>query len=224
MTASYYISNYLLKPVLKFYLRFNTVVRFDNLKVKVYKNIFHPSLFFSTKYLYSFLSKINLQSKSFLEIGSGSGVLSLLAYQKGANVTALDIDENAVNNTIENFENNFGIHHKAQILQSDLFEKINPQIFDVILINPPYFFESVQHTSQLAWYCGENGEYFKNLFINLSRYIDKDTLVIMILADNCEIERIKNIASQNNFYFNLLEHKKIKWEINYIYQIQVNSN
>ncbi len=224
MAFPYYISNYFLKPFFKFYLRFNAQVRFDSLKVKVYKNVFHPKLFFSTKYLYSFLSKLDLQSKTFLEIGSGSGVLSLLAYKKGAIVTALDIDENATKNTRDNFELNFGKNHKAQIIQSNLFEKIDMQPFDIVLINPPYFFKAVQNESQLAWYCGADGEYFKKLFANLPDYMNQNSLVIMILAENCEIDRIKTIASNYNIYFNLLEQKKIKWEMNYIYQLLIKSN
>lgn len=222
MAPSFYIFNYLFKPFLKIYLKFNSTVRFDELQIKVFKGIFHPKLFFSTSYLYEFLSQKNIQSKSFLEIGSGSGVLSLLAYQKGAKVTALDIDENAIRNTRFNFELNFGKNHQATIIKSDLFKELKSQVFDMVLINPPYFFKKIEHPSQLAWYCGKEGEYFEGLFSNLSDYFDKNSLVIMILAENCDIQRIQHIASNHHLHFNLLEQKKIKWEKNYIYQIQPN--
>jgi release factor glutamine methyltransferase len=222
MAPSFYIFNYLFKPFLKFYLKFNSSVRFNNLKVKVNKGVFHPKLFFSTSYLYDFLSQKNLQSKSFLEIGSGTGVLSLLAYQKGAKVTAVDIDENAIQNTQSNFDLNFGKNHPATIIKSNLFKELEPQVFEVVVINPPYFFKKIESSSQQAWYCGQEGEYFEELFSKFSEFTDKNSLVIMILAENCDIKRIQNIASNHQLHFNLLEQKKIMWEMNYIYQILQN--
>ena len=41
----------------------------------------------------------------------------------------------------------------------------------------------------------------------------------MILAENCEIDRIKKIAEDHGFKFELLQQQKIKWELNYIFEI-----
>ena len=43
----------------------------------------------------------------------------------------------------------------------------------------------------------------------------------MVLADNCEIERIKKIAKQNKICFKLVDEKKIKWEKNFIYKLEI---
>ncbi len=220
MSFQRFLNNHIYKHLLKLYLRFNTVTTIGGLKIKVLKGVFHPKLFFSTPYLFNYLNSQNIQSKCFLEIGCGSGVIAVLAHKKGAKVTAIDIDKRAVENTRQNFALHFGPAHNAQIKQSDLFNNLSPQQFDNIIINPPYFFKKVESDWQNAWYCGAEGEYFINLFAGLRNYIHPQTEILMILADNCDIERIKSIADKNRFQFSLVEKKKVKWEMNFIFRIK----
>jgi release factor glutamine methyltransferase len=224
MRTDYLIYNYLFKPILKVYLRFDVNAKIDGFRLKILSGVFHPLLFFSTKFLYSFLKKQPLKNLQFLEIGSGSGLLSLLAYREGAIVTAIDIDPKAIENTLLNFSRNFQAPISASILQSNLFEELPLQLFDIIVINPPYFFKKINTNKQLAWNTGENGEYFERLFANISKYMHGSTMVFMVLADNCDIDRITLIASHYKIYFNLVEEEKIKWEKNYIYKLSAHGN
>ena len=223
MRSMYYIFyNAVYKPILKLYLKTDSNITFDGFKLRVFKDVFHPKLFFSTKYFYSFLKEQNFDQRNFLEIGCGSGILSLLAKRKGALVTAVDIDPKAVENTQLNFKTNFVTSRNTTIVQSDIFKNVPVQTFDVIAINPPYYFKKVETASQYAWYCGENGEYFEELFLNLPRYIKKTSSAFMILEENCEIDRMKSIALKNNISFELVHEKTIKWEKNYIYKLNAN--
>lgn len=212
---------YILKPLLKFYLSFPVGYNYDGFKLKILPGVFHPGFFFSTKFLYSYLNKILLEEKKVLEIGCGSGLLSLLAARKGAKVTAIDKNELAVKNTMLNFEYNFKTTNKAAIIQSDLFSNLSDQSFDIILINPPYFFKPVTAAENLAWNAGNKGEYFEALFSKLFNFVAPTGQVLMVLADNCDIPRIKNIAERNKICFKLVDEKKIKWETNYIFQLQL---
>lgn len=214
--------NWIKKPLLKQYLKYTVIVNHDGFKLKVSSGVFHPTLFFSTPYFYQFINQLSLNNLQFLEIGSGSGLLSLLAYRKGAVVTSVDKDVKAVNNTLLNYTLNFKDAVNFKCIKSDLFDELTPQKFDVIIINPPYFFKEVIHTTQLAWYCGEDGEYFKKLFKQLCDYVHSQTQVYMILADNCDIERITSLAKQNFILFTLIEQKKIKWEQNFIFKLEMN--
>src|SRR5690606_25215055 len=80
------------KPLLKLYLRTEPTVNYDGFRLKVLRGVFHPTLYFSTTYLYWFLSGLNLNGTKFLELGCGSGLLSMLALRKGANVTCVDLN------------------------------------------------------------------------------------------------------------------------------------
>ncbi len=211
----------LCKPIISVYLRFNVPYRYNGFRLKIFPGVFHPGFFFSTKALYRFISAMELKNKTFLEVGSGSGLLSLLAYRMGAIVTAIDKDVTAVENTRFNFQNNFASTN-ASILQSDLFAELGLQKFNFIIINPPYFFKKVEHRHQLAWYCGENGEYFEQLFSGLAAHLEPKADCYMILADNCDVPLIESIAKRHKIYFILAATTKAKWETNYIFKLDVN--
>jgi release factor glutamine methyltransferase len=214
--------NFFLKPLFKIYLRLELPVRFDGFKLKIKRSVFHPNLYFSTKYFYDFLNGKDLTNKKFLEIGCGSGILSLLAQRKKAIVHVSDINPIALENSKYHFKKNFGdAVNSVFFYESDVFEKIPQQKFDCIIFNPPYFFKAVENLDQYAWNCGENGEYFEKLFSKLSLYSDANTNIYMILADNCDIERIKNMAAKYQFILQPEDQKKIKWEMNFIFRVQL---
>ncbi|MYU25223.1 methyltransferase [Streptomyces sp. SID8352] len=76
---------------------------------------------------------------SFLEIGCGTGVISVTAALHGcASVTALDINERAVANTVANAERH-GVGDRVRALHSDMYTALEPvDRFDTIFWNVPW--------------------------------------------------------------------------------------
>lgn len=214
-------ANYVLKPFLQWYLKKDRHVKINGFNLRVSTGVFHPSYFFSSTYFAEFISKLELKNKKLLDIGCGSGILSLTAYNKGANVVAIDISHTAVNDTRFNFDANFKTKEKEfNTIQSDLFSAVDRQIFDVIVINPPYFFKTANNNMEMAWNCGERGEYFSKLFEELNRYVEARTEIYMILAENCEIDRIERMAANSNYKLEVVSERKVKWERNFIYELK----
>ncbi|HVA99135.1 MAG TPA: 50S ribosomal protein L11 methyltransferase [Bacteroidia bacterium] len=108
----------------------------ENLK---YEIIIEPKMAFGTGHhdttllMMRALLNLSIEKKNILDIGCGSGILSILASKRAAkSVFAVDIDEWAYNNTLENIEinncKNISVHKgDAQILDS--------RKFDIILAN-----------------------------------------------------------------------------------------
>ena len=46
-----------------------------------------------------------------------------------------------------------------------------------------------------------------------------ETQVLMILAEVCDIERIKSIAAKNSLEMRVVDKRKIKWETSFIFKI-----
>lgn len=219
ISETYY--RYIYKPAISMYLKTDSGTRIDGFRLRVFKGVFHPKFFFSSSYFYEFLSNKTLAGKAFLEIGCGSGILSLLALRKGAQVTAVDVDPKAVENTSLNFQRNFnGRWAGFRVLQSDVFSALGDDVFDMIIINPPYYFRKVDVDAQLAWYCGENGEYFEKLFSALGKHAHASTQVYMILAENAEIQRIKDMGTLHGIDFMTVDQRKIRFETSYIFQLK----
>ena len=192
---------------------------YEDISIVVHPGVFHPGLFFSTKLLLDFVEKLDLNDKSFLELGAGSGIISLLAAKKNAIVYASDINKAAIKNIRENSQLN---NSEINIIQSDLFDEIKQQVFDFIIINPPFFNKEPRTEAEYAWNCGKKFEYFYKLFKSLSNYMSIKSSVFMILSETSKIDTIKSIGTEHGFQWKLVLRKRIWSEENYIFKIQEN--
>lgn len=217
------IADYLIRPFLNSYLKRKSHFRYKNFKFIVFPGVFHPRFFFSTRLLLDFIQTLPLQGKSLCEPGAGAGTLSLFAASLGAKVTAFDINPVSIQNIQANLKE-LSTQIPSQnvaLYTSDLFDQIPPQYFDFILINPPYFFRNPENDEQKAWYCGSDGAYFHKLFQQIPNFTHTHTQTYMILADNCEIQRIEEIAAKYGISLSLFFEKKVWWERNYVFKLLI---
>lgn len=212
--------SFFLVPATRWYLRKERSYSFQGIRIKVPPSVFHPGLFPSTRFLLSFLEKEDLALKSFLELGCGSGLISVWAAQRKAVVSASDLNPRAVRACLENAQEN---HVKIAAIQSDLFDQIPPTKFDWIVINPPYYARKANNDEELAWHCGENFEYFKKLFDALLHYMDAGTRVIMVLTEGCDVSTIQRMAGDAKLFFALKAEQKVLFdERDFIFEIKAN--
>jgi len=82
------------------------------------------------------------QAKNILDIGCGSGLLSLMLAQKSeANITAIDIEKDAVIQSKFNTEQSKW-KHRINVIHGDFrefFPNQSAEEFDLIICNPPFF-------------------------------------------------------------------------------------
>jgi release factor glutamine methyltransferase len=211
-----YITSKTLQPAVKKYLGKTRTYHYKNIHLLIAPEVFHPGFFFSTRILVNYISSLQLNKKTFLELGAGSGLISFTSAKKNADVIASDINPVAIEYLKLNSEKN---KLPIQIILSDLFDDIRMQQFDVIVINPPYFKKDPETNLDYAWYCGANGEYFYKLFSTLHAYMHDATISLMILSENCDIDMIKNIAEQNDFALSIVQTKKNILETNFVFSI-----
>jgi release factor glutamine methyltransferase len=207
------------KPWLEKYLTRTRIYRHAGIRLEIPPQVFHPGFFFSTRLLLQYISAWPLGGKTFLELGAGSGLISIYAARKGASVTATDINPVAIDYLASNSEQN---NTRLEIICSDLFRNIVPRQFDVIAINPPYYKKKPQTLIDHAWLCGEKGEYFSGLFSQLPAYIHANSEVVMILCDGCDIQMIEEMATRQHFRMVCLQTKQNLLEKNFIYKIERN--
>lgn len=181
--------------------------RYAGLRLSIPQGVFHPGVFFSTPVFASFLQKVDFQSKTVLDVGTGSGLLALLAARRGASVTAFDINPLAVKAARQNAEAN-GL--SLCVWESDLFDHVPAQTFDYILANPPYYPRQPRNATEYAFFAGENFGYFEKLFRQAPDFIHADSKVWMILSEDCDMEKIAGIAIRYGFNLSVVDSRK-KW-------------
>jgi release factor glutamine methyltransferase len=82
---------------------------------------------------------LGIAEPSICEVGIGSGCIavSILHSLPGATAVGLDVSPSALDVARINAEKN-GVESRLDLRESDVFEAINIDIFDVIVSNPPY--------------------------------------------------------------------------------------
>ena len=211
----------IISPILKkasaVYLRKRRKYTYKNISVWVEPGVFPPFITISTKLLLELLETLSIRNKTMLELGCGCGIISILAAQRGATVTATDINETALSALQENGNAN---EVSIEIIKSDLFEKLQLKTFDYIVINPPYYPKSAASTAENAWFCGENFEYFERLFQQIPKFLTVRNVTYMILSEDCDLDKIKAIALKNDITFDLILEKKVALETNFIFELR----
>jgi ribosomal protein L11 methyltransferase len=159
-----------------------------------YDIIIEPKMSFGTAHhettalMLEQILKLDLSNKTVLDMGCGTAVLSILAAKMGASaVTAIDIDEWAFNNSVENVEKNKTDNVKVQFgdvsIVKDSYDVIFANINRNILMN-----DIPEYTNHLN----------KSGILLLSGFYEAD---IPLIADKAESNGMKSTASfiKNNW-------------------------
>ena len=148
---------------------------------------------------------------SVLDIGSGTGVLSLmLAQRSNAEVIdALEIDDNAYEQCVDNFEHSqwgdrlFCYHASL----NEFVEEIEDQ-YDLIICNPPFYSEDYKTENQQRDLARFNDAMpFEHLLQSVSKLLIEDGLFSVIIPFK-EEERFVSLASKLNLFPKRLLHVK----------------
>lgn len=204
-------------PLWRWYARKTRHARHQDVRVAVPPGVFHPHLHLSTRFLLQFLDGQDLRGKQLLELGAGSGMIAVWAAKRGAVVTASDISSLAIAALHGNAAAN-GV--TITVLKADLFTGMEGLAFDRIVINPPYYPRQPQTEAEHAWYCGADFEYFQRLFAGLGAHCRDGAQVLMVLSEDCALDRIAAIAEAHGWILKTAAQRKRWAEWNYIFSIE----
>ena len=175
--------------------------------MRIPPGVFHPGIFFSTPVFLRFLEKnIDFTGQKTLDIGTGSGILGLWAAKHGALATGIDLNPAAVdcakNNAVKN-----GL--KLRVIESNLFNNLQQECFDIMLINPPWYARKAADRSEDAFFAGENFEYFDQLFQQMPHFCCEGAKVLMILSEDGAPEEVGKAAQRYGWAMeNVYEEKR----------------
>lgn len=135
--------------------------------------------------------------KNILDIGAGSGVLSLMMAQKflNAEVVGVEMDVNACKDCSSNFLGS-DWNDRLKMIHADFLE-YDPQFkFDLILSNPPFFENSLKNDLALKSLARHNDSLpIEQLVAKVSEILDRDGSFWVILP-NDQAEKLISVGKK----------------------------
>jgi len=157
----------------------------SDLEIEVYDSVYVPS---HDTFLLIELLELN-GNERVLEIGCGSGFVSLHCASKGCRTTAVDISKKAVENTLSNASKN---DLEIEVKTSDMFSGLSDR-WDVIIFNPPYLPEEMDLPPDVRWDGGKSGDETILYFLSEAyNYLKNGGEIYMIYSDRAPLEKINN--------------------------------
>lgn len=162
----------------------------------MHKSIYKPEQdsFFFADFLKKYFSKLKKPQKQkikYLDMGTGSGILSKIALNSEIpieNILAIDINQQAVDHVKKTL--------KIKSIKSDLFKnpKLKNQKFDIITFNAPYLPEDKREPkqSQTATTGGKNGDEASLKFIKQAKkHLSPKAKIFLLISSLTPLKRIK---------------------------------
>ncbi len=139
--------------------------------------------------------------------GSGAIAISLAKYVKNTKIYASDISSKALDIAKQNAELN-GVKNNIEFIESDLFNKINVEKFNIIVSNPPYIEEGelkklpkeVQKEPRIALNGGKDGlDFYRKILQNAYKFLNRQGYICLEIGYNQKAGVIKIIQEQKRY-------------------------
>lgn len=138
----------------------------------------------------NYLEGLKLGDMEVLDMGTGNGEIAIKAAEKGAKVTAADINTEALEYAKEKAEEK-GLQDKINFVETDLFENIEGK-YDIIAFNPPYLPGQQGIGDEEIWRGGEKGTEVTERFLEQVRpYLTDSGRALLVLSSLADIEGLK---------------------------------
>ena len=151
-----------------------------------------------------------------LDMGTGCGILAVLAAEKAKSVLAVDINPYAIQCASRNAETN-GVKERIEFRHGDLFQPINPnENFSLILFNAPYLpSEPDEEKSWVgkAWAGGSNGRKVIDRFVmDAPSFLAAGGKIQLVQSSLSDVNRTIKMFSERNLRAMVVAQVKVAFE------------
>lgn len=187
--------------------------------------IFNNCIFYVSEDVYepaedSFLLEENLdvnENDVVLDVGTGCGILGILAAKKAKKVVATEINPYAVDCARMNAEQNC-VLAKLDIRQGNLFEPIKRnEKFDLIVFNAPYLPTNIDEKKEnwidKAWAGGQSGRDVIEPFVSEApKYLKKKGRVFLVQSSLSDVDKTIKRFRESGLDASVIAEKKFSFE------------
>ena len=190
----------------------------DGVPLIILPEVFNPVLLRTGEFMVRVLADLKLPLQAeVLDLGTGSGVGAVFTARRGAKVTAVDINPEAVrcarlNALLNRLEDNI------QVLQGDLFSPLTDQRFDLILFNPPFHRGRPDNGLDHAW---RGEDVFERFAAELRDRLNPDGQALLVLSSDGDGHELLALLAEQGFAVTIKVEKNLVNEQLTMYEVRV---
>ena len=187
-------------------------VRYDDLEFHILRNVYEPAedTFLAADHL------VVNEDDIVLDMGTGCGIVAILAAQKAKKVVAVDINPHAARCAKKNAEIN-KLASKIDIRKGDLFKPIRKsEKFSLIVFNAPYLPSALKESMSWlgkSWAGGPAGRQIIDRFITeVPKYLEKNGRILLVQSSLSNINETLGKFQKAELKAQVIAEKKVSFE------------
>ncbi len=176
-------------------------VIYGGLELVVFPNVYAPE-FFDDSLWYAKQLKEIVGNKSLLEIGTGTGVISIFCAKNGAKIVATDINPDAVKNAQANAKKH---NLPVSIREGNLYEPLSAEEkFDFIFWAHPFNSWDMPVDMLLASGIDPRYEGLRGYIAGAKNHLTQNGKLLLGTGDSADLKLIESIGKENGYTLKLL--------------------
>lgn len=201
------------KDIISWFRMMSMILKYKDFLIETDENVYEPSD--DTYLLLDVLEKMKIDnSLRVLEIGCGTGIVSVAVSFKVGSVVACDVNPYAVDLSKKNFKRNKA--RNAEAVNSDLFGNVKGK-FDVIVFNTPYLPQSddekVSGPIDKAWDGGDDGRKVIDKFLlGCKAFLADGGYIVFLESSLSSYEKSVDYLGSLGFKVEIVGRKKLSFE------------
>ena len=190
----------------------NASLYFRRLSLRVSKDVYYPA---EDTFLLAENLHVN-HGDLVLDIGTGCGILAILAAEKARKVVAIDVNPQALRCTQMNAKRN-GVACKIETRLGNLFEPVMyEEKFNLILFNAPYLPSTEEEPNtwlDRAWEGGQFGRSIIDRFLSeVPNHITKKGKILLVQSTLSDIQGTLQKLEEQGLSARILAKEKVAFE------------
>jgi release factor glutamine methyltransferase len=182
---------------------------YDELKIELHPDVYEPA---EDSFLLAESMEVS-KGDTVLDVGTGTGILALIAAGKAKRVLGVDLNPEAVRLARRNAKTNGVLNVK--FLESDLFSKVSGK-FNLIIFNPPYLPVMEEGLLARSWSGGECGlEVVTRFLEGVKAHLKPAGRILLIVSSLNGLSTVEGLFASHGFSSSVVALKKIPFETLY---------
>lgn len=179
-------------------------VRIKELEFTVYPNVYPSDRFRSTNFILDSIQPL-LPDKKLCDMGCGMGIVGLFAMRHGAkHVVQVDVNPVAIENAKANRDLFHYSNDQVEIIESDCFDHVPRQTFDIIVFNIPFHSEPHQISHPLEYAFHDPDFVSTKKFLRQAiEYCHPETKIFIAFSSKGDVVRLEDLFSKSELGWRL---------------------